>query len=101
MKYTIGHRIRQFRELKSISQKDFAVAIGVSPNRVSNWEHGVNRPDVDMLIPICQALKISADDLLDIKLNEEQLTEQEKQIIRAYRVKENMQQAVRVLLGLE
>ena len=46
--YQIGKKIRRFREQKGISQKDFAAAIGQSNAKVSNWERGLNRPDVDL-----------------------------------------------------
>lgn len=66
MKYEIGGRLRYFRELRGLSQKEFASLIGVSNSRVSNWEQGINRPDADILASICSALHISADELLDI-----------------------------------
>ena len=47
MKYEIGARIRKFREQRGLSQKEFAQLIGMSNARVSNWEQGLNRPDVD------------------------------------------------------
>ena len=49
MKYEIGARIRKFREQRGLSQKEFAQLIGMSNARVSNWEQGLNRPDVDIL----------------------------------------------------
>ena len=101
MKYEIGARLRYFRELRGLSQKEFAAQIGVSSSRVSNWEQGVNRPDADILASICHALRISANDLLDIRLSGDDINEDERQIIYQYRKRPEMQQAVRVLLGLE
>ena len=68
MKYKIGARIRQFREEKGLSQTEFAEAINVSNARVSNWELGINRPDVDVLASICSALGVSSDELLGLDL---------------------------------
>lgn len=65
-KYEIGGRLRYFRELRGLSQKELASLIGVSNSRVSNWEQGINRPDADILASICNSLHISADELLDI-----------------------------------
>jgi len=101
LRYEIGTRIRMFREAQKLSQKDFARLIGVSNSRVSNWEQGINRPDVDVLAKICSVLNISADELLDVRLSEYDLTEQEKKIIMQYRSKPELQPAVRILLGLE
>lgn len=101
MKYEIGAKIRYFRELRKLSQKDFAAQIGVSNSRVSNWEQGINRPDADILAAICQTLQISADELLDIKLSKGDLNEDERQIILQYRKKPELHQAMRILLGIE
>ena len=101
MVYEIGQRIRKFRELRNISQKDFAAKIGVSSSRVSNWEQGTHRPDVDILGAVCTALNVSPSELLDIHLSDEELNEHEHQLIMAYRKHCKMQHAVDVLLGLD
>ena len=66
MKYEIGIKIKRLRESKGISQKKLASQLGVSSSRLSNWEQGINRPDVDILSAICEALDVSADKLLDV-----------------------------------
>lgn len=101
MGYEIGPRIRKYRELKGMSQKEFAGRIGVSNSRVSNWEQGINRPDVDILAAICEALEVSPSELLDVRLNPEDMTEQERRVIMAYRTKRSLQHAVNVLLGVD
>lgn len=101
MKYEIGTRIRKFRERQGLSQKEFAKLIGVSNARVSNWEQGLNRPDVDILASICNVLRVDPNELLDIRLNKDDLSEEEKQIISQYRKKPEVQYAVRVLLGID
>lgn len=101
MKYEIGTRIRKFRERQGLSQKEFAKLIGVSNARVSNWEQGLNRPDVDILASICNVLRFDPNELLDIRLNKDGLSEEEKQIISQYRKKPEVQYAVRVLLGID
>ena len=101
MAYGIGPRIRKYRELQNLSQKDFAKKIGVSNSRISNWEQGINRPDVDLLAKICEVLQISPDVLLDIRLKPEDMNEQERRVIMAYRQKLDIQHAVNILLGVE
>lgn len=101
MQYEIGKKIKMYRKKLNLNQKDFANLIGVSNSRVSNWEQGINRPDVDTLSIICDVLKISADDLLDIHLKEPQYTELEKKIISEYRKKPELQQAVNIILGIQ
>ena len=101
MAYKIGDRIRQYRELRHFSQKKFAEKLGVTNSRVSNWEQGINRPDVDFLKTICEVLNVSPSELLDVHLNAEEFTEQEKQLIRNYRIKTDLQKAVNILLDIE
>ena len=101
MAYEIGGRIKKFREEKGISQKDFAAQIGVSNSRVSNWEQGINRPDVDLLAAICNVLSVSPSELLDIQLDPDELTGHERQLIKNYRMKADLQKAVDILLGID
>lgn len=100
MKYEIGSRIRYFRELRGLNQKELAGRIGVSNSRVSNWEQGINRPDADTIVLLCRALEVSADELLDMNVSNMRLTPEERQIIVRYRNKPELRQAVRILLGI-
>lgn len=100
LKYEIGKRIRKYREACGISQKQLAEKLGISNNRVSNWEQGINRPDADILADICRALNISPSELLNVRLSSDELNEKEKDVIKAYRSKPELQQAVDILLGI-
>lgn len=101
MKYEIGNRIRQYREKKKLTQKQLADLIGVSNSRVSNWEKGINRPDADIIADICRALDVSPSVLLDVRLSTDELNDKERKIIKAYRVKSDLQKAVDILLGID
>jgi len=85
----------------------FAKLISVSNARVSNWEQGLNRPDVDILASICNVLKVNPNELLDIRPDmgtrflETELSKEEAQIISQYRKKPDLQHAVRLLLGID
>lgn len=83
MKYEIGYRIRMFREQAKMSQKEFAVKLGVSNARVSNWETGANRPDVDTIALICEVLDVSANELLNTQ-PQEQLSPEALSFAREY-----------------
>lgn len=101
LKYEIGIRIRKYREKAGISQKELAGLIGVSNSRISNWEQGINRPDADILAELCRALNVSPSELLDVRLAPEDLNEQERRVIMAYRAKTELQNAVNILLGVD
>ena len=98
MKYEIGGRIRLYRKQSGLTQEQLASKINVTKSRVSNWEQGINRPDADIL---ADALNVSPSDLLDVHLSTDELTDHERKVIRAYRSKPEIQQAVNILLGVE
>ena len=100
-KYEIGERIRLYRENRGLSQMELAELIEVSNSRISNWEQGQNRPDADILARLCRALEVSPSELLDVHLSTDELNDQERKVIKAYRTKTELQQAVNILLGLE
>lgn len=101
MKYELGTKIRKYRQVAGLSQKELASRLGISNSRVSNWEQGINRPDADMLADICRVLEVSPSDLLGVTLTGEKFSSEERALITAYRAKPEIQQAVRILLGLE
>jgi len=101
LKYGIGARIRKYRESRGLTQKEFAQLIDVSNSRVSNWENGINRPDADILANICRVLEVSPSELLDVKLSTDELTDKERKVIQAYRLKTDLQHSVNILLGLD
>lgn len=100
MRYEIGTRIRKYRELRGLSQKDLADLIGVSNSRVSNWEQGINRPNADIISDLCKALDVSPSELLDIQISTDNLNEQERKLVSAYRNRPELQEAVNILLGI-
>lgn len=101
MKYEIGSKIRHFRELRGLSQKDLAQRIGVTNSRISNWEQGLNRPDVDNLLLLCESLEVSADKLLGLPASLENLNEEERELVLRYRQHPDLKPAIRILLGIE
>lgn len=55
----INENIRKFRELRRLTQKQFAEQLSKSRNVISNWERGENSPDPDTLEQICKILKVT------------------------------------------
>ena len=101
MKYEIGSRIRKYREALGLSQKELAERLKISNSRVSNWEQGINRPDADMLGNICVTLNVSPSELLDVRLDPEEYTNKEREVLNAYRDKPELRHAVHLLLGID
>lgn len=60
----IGGFIRECRKAKGITQLQLAQQIMVSEKTISKWECGRGFPDASLMLPLCQALEISANELL-------------------------------------
>ena len=59
----LGKRIRQFRKEKGKTQGEFAAALHVSPQAVSNWERGISPPDLENLVRMASFFGVLVDDL--------------------------------------
>ena len=61
---SIGEKICYYRQLKKMTQGEFASRIGVTPQAISKWERDNGLPDVMVLAGIASVLGVSADTLL-------------------------------------
>lgn len=61
----IGRFIAQCRKEKCLTQEQLAENLGASNRSVSRWENGNNLPDVSLFQPLCDALNITIEELLD------------------------------------
>ena len=59
----IGVRLKQYRELKGLTQEQLAEAVGLSPGYISSIERAEKFPRIDKLIQILNTLEISADSI--------------------------------------
>lgn len=85
MKYEIGARIKAARERKGLQQKQVAELLGISAQKLANWEKGTNRPNAEMLPNICKVLDVTLDMLLDTERTEQStLSFDALRIARAY-----------------
>ena len=71
-------RLRKLRELKSLSQKDFAAIIGVPANTYNQWEKEKRSPDYEMLSRIANFYEVSVDYLIGRDESVPQVPEQTK-----------------------
>ncbi len=101
MKSNVGDNIRKYREISGLTQKQLASRLNINNSRVSNWEQGANNPPADLIADICEALNVSASELLGVKLAADELNVDERKVINEYRAKVSMQHAVKVLLGID
>ena len=66
----LGERIKENRELKSMSQDDLANYLKVSRQSVSKWESSKNYPSLDILVVMSDFFNVSLDDFIkgDVQL---------------------------------
>lgn len=60
----IGKFIADTRKEKNMTQKQLADALSISDKTVSKWECGKGLPEVSLMLPLCEELKITVNDLL-------------------------------------
>ena len=60
----IGQKIYEIRKSEGLSQTEFAEKFHVTRQTVSNWEHGKNYPDMEILIKISDEYGITFDELI-------------------------------------
>jgi len=60
----IGKFIAQERKRKNLTQKQLAEQLGISDKTISKWERGNGFPEVSLLLPLCEKLDISVNELL-------------------------------------
>ena len=71
-----GTIILDARKKLNMTQKDLADKLYVSDKAVSKWERGLCFPDISVLIPLTEILKISLYDLLrGEKMNKREVEE--------------------------
>ena len=69
---SFGEILSELRRDKSISQKELAKILHVSPATVSNYENGIHLPDIEKLMELADLFHVTTDYLLgrcDINLS--------------------------------
>lgn len=70
---TIGERIKSLRKQNGMTQEKLAEYLCVSYQAVSKWECGLTNPDLSLIAPLTRLFNISADELLGIKVADNDL----------------------------
>ena len=60
----IGRFIAEARKELGMTQRELAEALGVSNRTVSKWECGDGLPELANILPLCELLRVTADELL-------------------------------------
>lgn len=60
----IGRFIAETRKSHHLTQRQLADALAISDKTVSKWECGKGLPEISLMLPLCNALNITVNDLL-------------------------------------
>ena len=96
----IGGFIKQERKAKGLTQVELAKILNVSEKTISKWECGNGFPDTSLMLPLCEALGVSANELLSGKRLDdgEYKTNAEENIVK---LKAEQEMSTKLLLSLE
>ena len=96
----IGKFIAKCRKKENLTQMQLAEKLNITDRAVSKWETGKAMPDSSIMLELCDALKITVNDLLsgEVVAMENYNKEMEKQLLDMVRQK---QEADKRLLKLE
>ena len=60
----IGKFIAESRKSRNLTQRQLADALSISDKTISKWECGKGLPEISIMLPLCEALEITVNDLL-------------------------------------
>lgn len=77
-----GQFIKAIRKGKNLTQREVAERLNISEKTVSKWETGNGLPEVSLMLPLCELLEISVNELLSgERLDEKKYFEKAEQNI--------------------
>lgn len=88
---TLGDRIRKYRKINKLTQKQLSSQLGLTPKMVSFYECNERIPPIDIIIKLSEIFSISSDYLLGISSDQSlpsmqnSLSSEEKTILNLYR----------------
>ena len=78
----IGQFIKAMRKEKNFTQREVAERLSISEKTISKWETGNGLPEVSLMLPLCELLEISVNELLSgERLDEKRYFEKAEQNI--------------------
>ena len=83
----IGNKIKQYRELNKMTQKDIAEVLGVEPGTISKYESGMIEPNIESIKKLAETFKITIDELLK---DEEKFDVSKVDVLKALREQKEM-----------
>ena len=67
IKHIVGQRVKHYRKMKSLTQKQLAADVGVAPSFIANIEQGQKGVSIEKMVDICEWFNVGLSDLLPIE----------------------------------
>ena len=96
-----GKFIAERRKEKGLTQVKLAEKLNVSEKTISKWECGNGFPDTTLILPLCEILEISSNELLSAKLLPTEKEYKEKAEQNLIELKKSQQSANKKMLNYE
>ena len=97
--FKIGRFIAARRKECGLTQRQLADALTISDKTVSKWETGRGLPDVALMLPLCEALGVTVNDLLAGQLVEPANYQQKAEENMMDLMRENQENKKRFILA--
>lgn len=81
--FDFARALKKIRESRGMLQKDVGLAMGIDPNRISNWEKGYNYPTLPVLRALCIAVNCAPGDLLGLSPSD--MSSEEYTLLKGFR----------------
>ena len=95
----IGRFIAAMRKERSLTQRQLADILNISDKTVSKWETGHGIPEVSLMLPLCEALHITVNELLHgEKLADSDYKKKAEEVIMDL-IKERTESKKKLILG--
>lgn len=98
-KEEIASKLRNAREKSGYTQEDIAKTLGVTPQKISSFETGRTRVDVDTLVALCKIYGVDANDIMGIEPQKSQSSPYDDMITVYTRSRKNLSKEEKMRLA--
>lgn len=96
----IGKFIAEQRKSKSLTQRELADKLMISDKTVSKWETGKGLPEVSLMMPLCEILSVSVNELLSGEIIHDSEYKEKAEMILVDLMKEKEESKKNILLSI-